>query len=119
MIWYPYNLSEEFPDLEEGGRSAMAGPVYYTDAFPKETRLPDYYNGKLFIYDWIRGWVKVVTMLPNGDFDKMEPFMEGAKFAAPVDIELGPDGHLYILEYGLGWFSKNKDSGLFRIDYKE
>jgi hypothetical protein len=47
----------------------------------------------------------------------MEPFMEGAKFAAPVDMEIGPDGHLYILEYGLGWFSKNKDSGLSRIDY--
>ena len=57
----------------------MAGPVYYTDMFPKETRFPDYYNGKLFIYDWIRGWIKAVTMLPNGDFDKMEPFMEHIK----------------------------------------
>jgi hypothetical protein len=48
----------------------------------------------------------------------MEPFMENVKFAAPIDIELGPDGKLYILEYGTGWFSKNKDCGLSRIDFK-
>jgi cytochrome c len=69
FIWYPYNVSPDFPQLGTGGRNAMAGPIYYTDMFPKETRLPDYYNGKFFIYDWIRGWIKVVTMQPNGDLN--------------------------------------------------
>ena len=63
FIWYPYAASPDFPQVGTGGRNAMAGPVYYTDMFPKETRLPDYYNGKLFIYEWIRGWIKAVTML--------------------------------------------------------
>ena len=61
FIWYPYDASPDFPEVGTGGRNAMAGPVYYTDMFPKETRLPDYYNGKLFIYDWIRGWIKTVN----------------------------------------------------------
>lgn len=117
FIWYPYAASHDFPEVGAGGRNAMAGPVYYTDAFPKETRLPDYYNGKLFIYDWIRGWVKVVTMLPNGDFDKMEPFMEHTKLNNCIDMETGPDGKIYMLEYGTGWFSKNPDAALSRIDY--
>lgn len=117
FIWYPYGASHDFPDVGAGGRNAMAGPVYYTDAFPKETRLPDYYNGKLFIYDWIRGWVKVVTMLPNGDYDKMEPFMEHTKLNNCIDMETGPDGKIYMLEYGTGWFSKNPDAALSRIDY--
>lgn len=117
FIWYPYGASAEFPQVKTGGRNAMAGPVYYTDMFPKETRLPDYYNGKLIIYDWIRGWVKAVTMLPNGDFDKMEPFMENTRFNNMIDMELGPDGKLYFIEYGSGWFSKNPDAGLGRIDY--
>ncbi|MEX1121975.1 MAG: ThuA domain-containing protein, partial [Balneolales bacterium] len=73
FIWYPYSESEDFPQVGTGGRNAMAGPVYYTDLYPEETRLPGYYDGKLFIYDWIRNWVKVVTLQPNGDFDKMEP----------------------------------------------
>jgi cytochrome c len=116
-IWYPYGNSPDFPQVGTGGRNAMAGPVYYTDMFPKETRLPDYYNGKLIIYDWIRGWIKAVTMLPNGDFDKMEPFFEHIKLSNCIDMEVGPDGRLYLLEYGTGWFQKNPDAGLARIDY--
>jgi cytochrome c len=117
FIWYPYANSPDFPSLGTGGRTAMAGPVYYADLFPAETRYPDYYNGKFFFYEWMRGWIKPVTMLPNGDYDKMEPFMEHEKFAAPIDMELGPDGRLYILEYGSAWFAKNPDAGLVRIDY--
>lgn len=119
FIWYPYGPSTDFPEVGTGGRNAMAGPVYYTDMFPKETRLPDYYNGKLIIYDWIRGWIKAVTMLPNGDFDKMEPFFENIKVNSLIDMEVGPDGKLYLLEYGNGWFTKNPDAGLARIDFNE
>lgn len=119
FIWYPYKLSKDFPQLATGGRTAMAGPVYYEDLYDAKTRMPEYYNGKLFIYEWMRGWVKAVTMKPNGDFYRMEPFAQHIKFAAPVDMELGPDGKLYILEYGTGWFSKNKDAGLSRIDFKK
>ena len=118
FIWYPYKASPDFPIVGTGGRTAMAGPVFYSDLYPKETRLPDYYNGKLFIYEWMRNWIMTVTLKPNGDFSTMEPFMPKTKFAAPIDMELGPDGKLYILEYGTGWFHKNKDSRLSRIDYK-
>lgn len=117
FIWYPYDASPDFPQVGTGGRNAMAGPVYHTDLFPAKTRLPEYYNGKLFIYDWIRGWIKVVTMLPNGDFDRMEPFMEHTKWHNAIDMEVGPDGRIYVLEYGTGWFTKNDDAGLSRIDY--
>jgi len=116
-IWYPYAASTDFPQVGSGGRCAMGGPVYYTDMYPDSTRYPDYYNGKLFIYEWIRDWIKVVTMKPNGDFDNMEPFMLNTKFNNPSDMELGPDGRLYVLEYGSGWFQKNADAGLVRIDY--
>ena len=117
FIWYPYDVSKEFPQLGTGGRNAMAGPIYHSEFFPKETRYPDYYNNKLFIYDWIRGWIKAVSMKENGDYDSMEPFMAGTNFAAPIDMKIGPDGKFYILEYGKGWFMKNPDAGLARIDY--
>lgn len=116
-IWYPYAESKDFPQVGSGGRCAMGGPVYYTDMYPDSTRYPDYYNGKLFIYEWIRGWIKVVTMKPNGDFDNMEPFMSNTKFNNPSDMEIGPDGRLYVLEYGSGWFAKNDDAGLARLDF--
>lgn len=117
FIWYPYAASKDFPQVGSGGRTAMAGPVYHADLYHGAGKLPEYYNNKLFIYEWIRNWIKVVTMTPEGDYDSMEPFMENAKFSAPVDMELGPDGKLYVLEYGNGWFQKNKDAGLVRIDF--
>lgn len=116
-IWYPYTASEEFPMVGSGGRNAMAGPVFYSDLYSDETNLPDYYDGKLFVYDWIRDWIRVVTMHPDGEYSKMEPFMDQTPFNAIMDMELGPDGHLYVLEYGKGWFTKNSDSGLSRIDF--
>jgi len=117
FIWYPYGESKEFPQVGSGGRNAMAGPIYYSDMYTADTKFPDYYDGKLFIYDWIRGWIKAVTLKENGDFDKMEAFMPSTKFNALIDMEMGPDGRIYILEYGNGWFAKNKDSGLSRIDF--
>ncbi len=117
FIWYPYAPSKDFPEVGTGGRNAMAGPVYYVDDYPKKTRYPDYFDKKLFIYEWMRDWMKVVTMLPHGYFDKMDPFMEHTPNKAAIDMEVGPDGRLYLLEYGKGWFSKNTDAGISRIDY--
>lgn len=120
FIWYPYAVStHEFPSLGSGGRTAMAGPVYYSDLYPSDTRYPSYYDGKMFFYEWMRGFIKAVSMKPNGDYDKMEPFMSHTKFNSAIDIEVGPDGRFYVLEYGTGWFSKNPDAGLVRIDYKK
>lgn len=117
FIWYPYVASSEFPQVGTGGRNAMAGPVYYNDMFPKETALPEYYNEKVIIYEWIRGWMKAVTLEPNGDFSKMEPFAPLIDLNNLIDMEVGPDGRIYLLEYGSGWFSKNDDSGLSYIDF--
>jgi glucose/arabinose dehydrogenase len=116
FIWYPYHESADFPQVATGGRTAMAGPVYHADRFQGATALPRYYDGKLFTYDWIRGWIKAVTLGPNEEYEAMETFMDSTKFASPIDLELGPDGALYLLEYGTGWFAKNPDAGLSRLE---
>ena len=115
FVWYPYNASKEFPQLGSGGRTAMAGPVIYSK--PGASPYPSYYDGKLLIYEWMRGWVKAVTMDASGNYVSMEPFMGNISLAAPIDMEQGPDGKLYILEYGKGWFATNPDAELVRIDY--
>ncbi|HEV2478438.1 MAG TPA: PQQ-dependent sugar dehydrogenase [Puia sp.] len=117
FIWYPYGNSPEFPEVGNGGRTAMAGPVYHVNDYPKDTRYPDYYDGKLFIYEWIRGWMKAVTLDKNGDLEEMEPFMPHMQMHNTIDLELGPDGRFYMLDYGSAWFKKNPDAGLYRIDY--
>ncbi len=117
FIWYPYAESPDFPILGKGGRCAMGGPVYYVSDYPDSSRFPQYYNGKLFIYDWIRNWIMVVTMNKAGDLQTIEPFMPHTTFHNISDMELGPDGKMYIVEYGEGWFSKNPDAALSVISF--
>lgn len=118
MIYYPYAVSGEFPMVGEGGRNAMAGPVFYADRFPEsEKRFPVYYDKKFFAYDWMRGWVMAVTLNDDGDFVRMERFLPNMLFNNLVDIVLGPAGDMYVLEYGTNWFSQNMDARLVHITY--
>jgi cytochrome c len=120
MIWYGDGVSPEFPLVGRGGESAMAGPVYYQDLFPgARHKLPAYYDGKLFIYDWVRRWFMAVTLDENKNYLRMEPFLDHLQFVAPTDMQFAPDGSVYILEYGTNWFAKNMDAKLVRIEYAE
>jgi cytochrome c len=47
----------------------------------------------------------------------MERFMSSHKFSNPIDMEFGPNGDLYVLEYGTAWFQGNDDARLVRIEY--
>lgn len=120
LIWYAAEESKRFPDMGKGGRSAMAGPVYRYDSLSaSEGRFPAYYDRKLFIFDWMRDWIKVVTLDENGDYASMEPLLPGTEFSSPVDLQFGKDGALYVLEYGEGWYSNNQDARLSRITFNQ
>ncbi|MFN0215133.1 MAG: ThuA domain-containing protein [Saprospiraceae bacterium] len=120
FIWYPYGNSPEFPLVGTGGRNAMAGPTYYCDKYPEETRFPDYYDGKLIIYDWIRGWMMAVTLDTLGNFSRMEPFGEEINLSRPMDMVIDKKtGAIWVLEYGTQWFATNPDARLSRIDYAQ
>ena len=116
-VYYPYGETTEFPQVGSGGRNAMAGPVYYADLYPDNPNLPDYYDGKVIIYEWMRGWMKAVTLDDDGAYSKMEPFAPEIKVSNLMDVEMGPDGRVYLLEYGRAWFQKNDDSALSYIEY--
>lgn len=118
FIWYPYAESPEFPLVGSGGRNAMAGPVFYSDAFKNAERaFPKYYDGKFLAYEWMRGWIMSVTMDKEGNLQTMERFMPSYKFSNPMDMEFAENGDLYMLEYGSGWFTANDDARLIRIEY--
>lgn len=116
FIWYPYGPSEKFPLVGSGGRNAMAGQVYYYEDYAEsDAKIPEYYDGKLFIYDWMRGWIMAVTMDENGDYVRMEPFLSSFSFSNPMDMMFAPDGSLYVLEYGPAWFSGSPEAKLSHI----
>ena len=120
MIWYPYGSSAEFPAVGTGGRTAMAGPTYHFDyATAGVSKLPAYYDDTLFIYEWSRNWIKEVKLDDNGDVLAINDFMPGLDLARPIDMELGPDGAIYVLEWGTTFNGGNNDAQLIKIEYAQ
>jgi cytochrome c len=117
-IWYGYGNSAEFPMLGKGGANPMAGPVYYGDDYTNNARkFPKYFDGKFFAYEWMRDWILLVNMDKEGNYLGMEQFMPNAKFNHPMDMAFSKDGHLYVLDYGLNWFTQNEDAVLSKVEF--
>ncbi len=119
MIWYPYVASPEFPELGLGARCIIGGAFYtYNKDSSSPNRFPEYYNGALFIADWMRNWVFALKFDKNEDNFKSEPFMSAnGDFRRPIDMAFGKDGIMYMLEYGSVYGVANADARLVKIEY--
>ncbi|PSL06983.1 glucose/arabinose dehydrogenase [Haloactinopolyspora alba] len=119
-MWYGYQRSS-VPEVipQGGGLAPMGGPFYNFDpALESDTKFPESYDGKAFFYEWSRN--KMYTLIPNGDtteLEKVNPFLPEQEFLAPIDSEFGPEGSMYVLDWGGGFGRDNPNSGLHRIDY--
>ncbi|MFJ4576252.1 ThuA domain-containing protein [Streptomyces sp. NPDC088846] len=119
-IWYGYGDSKEFPEVGSGGSAPMSGPVYHYDAKnPSTTKFPAYFEGASFFYEWSRNFVKEVRFDRDQKVLKINDFLSSQKFNKPMDMTFGPDGSLYVLEWGSSFGGGNNDSGLYRIDYAQ
>ncbi len=118
LIWYSYDESTEFPWMATGGKNPMAGPVFHAADYSDGVNIyPSYFENKFFVYEWMRNWIFIVTLDEEGNYVQADPFMPNEKFVRPMDMAFGPDGALYILEYGEAWFSANPDARLNKIEY--
>lgn len=118
FIYYPYGVSEEFPLIGTGSRSATGGPVYHQSDFKGAKRpWPAYYEGKWIATDFSRGWIMAITMDAEGNYQSMERVLPGYHPVEPIDMKFGPSGDMYVLEYGSNWFRKSDNSRLVRIEY--
>ncbi len=118
FISYPYGVSDKFPQVGTGSRCAVGGPIYHRDNFKDAKRpFPGYYENKWIAADLSRGWIMAISMKENGDYDSMERFLPTYQPIEPIDIKFGPDGDLYVLEYGSNWFRKSENAKLVRIEF--
>ena len=68
------------------------------------------------IYDWMRGFLKFVQM--NEDGKILYHRNANLRFTHSIAMKQGPNGHLYVLEYGSKW-TGNKNGRLLRLKYDE
>ena len=96
----------------------MTEPVYYFAPNLKSNRkLPVIFDHTLFIYEWSRNWIIAVKLDAQDRMVSLKKFLPAMSFKRPMDMELGADGALYVLEWGTNYMGNNKDSQIVRVDY--
>ncbi|TKD54906.1 PQQ-dependent sugar dehydrogenase, partial [Flavobacterium sp. ASW18X] len=87
-------------------QSYMAGPRYkYNPSLSDQQRLPVEFDGRFFFYDFNTSKVWSVGMDVNGDIldtEQLAPGVFPQNQDGFIDMEIGPDGYMYILAYGAG-----------------
>ncbi|TXS57600.1 ThuA domain-containing protein [Streptomyces sp. t39] len=112
--WIPYD-GGSVPEFGSGSESPMGGPVYRHDpendspvAFPAE------YDGDFFAGEFGRRWIKRIEQGEDGTVQSVNPVpWTGTQI---MDMAFGPDGALYVLDYGTAWFGGDENAGLYRIE---
>lgn len=111
------------------GQAPMGGPVYHFDPDnPSSGKLPEHWDGQAFFGEFSQDYLAAFDVdwdtFQVGDITEFMPnsVIEPAgmpRIDNPMDLEFGPDGSLYVLEYGDGFFRPNPDAALHRISYAE
>jgi PKD repeat protein len=117
-VWYHYTSDPaHFPQLAGGG--PIAGPVYrYDPNLVSDRKWPAYFDGRAIFGEWTRD--KLFTFQLAADSSgvtSIDPLLPSMTFLKPMDFKFGPDGALYMIEWGSGFGGDNTDSGIYRIDY--
>ncbi|NEY31282.1 carbohydrate-binding protein [Streptomyces sp. PRKS01-65] len=112
--WIPYD-GPSVPEFGDGSESPAGGPVYHYDPdLDSPVKFPEAYDGDLFVGEFGRRWIKRITSDADGTVQSINDVpWSGTQV---MDMEFGPDGALYVLDYGLSWFGGDEHSALYRIE---
>ncbi|MEU7487537.1 PQQ-dependent sugar dehydrogenase [Streptomyces sp. NPDC042319] len=112
--WIPYD-NASVPEFGSGSESPMGGPVYrYDAALDSKVKFPEAYDGDFFAGEFGRRWIKRIEKGDDGTVQSINAFpWTGTQV---MDMAFGPDGALYVLDYGTGYFNGDENSALYRIE---
>jgi glucose/arabinose dehydrogenase len=99
------------------GRTAIAGVFYRRPPGNAPYALPPPFADTLLMTEWTRDILAAVDVGPAGDLRAVTRLLPWERFRRPIDLEVGPDGALYVLEFGSEFFGDNDDAALSRIEY--
>lgn len=98
--------------------AAVSGPIYYYDgSLESKVKLPPHFNKKWFLSDFSSNELKVAEVNANGTGIVGTPQLLNKDTRGPLHYEIGPDGALYIVEYGKQYFAGTADTKISRLEY--
>lgn len=89
--------------FEKGAIACIGGPVYrYGDYGGSTVKLPPHFDGKWIVSDYQQGWIKAIAFDETGTKAlAVQALFENLAFSGSIiDMKLGPDGALYVMELG-------------------
>lgn len=118
-LYYPYGYFDERPEFgNQSNRTAIGGDFFHYDSLITDTGgLPKYFDGSLFIMEWTRNWIREVRFDSDGNLLQINPFLSHLNLNRPIDMHIGPDRALYIIEWGTGFNGGNEDARLIKVEY--
>ncbi len=128
--WTENGTTAIYQEIGNSG-APMGGPVYQYDASnPSDTKWPEYWDGKAIFAEWNSG--RMFSFQLNEDTNESTPlhskiqdinrilpdiFDPSKGFNKSMDFEFGPDGALYVIDWGSDFSGNSTNSGLYRVDY--
>ncbi|MBB5872547.1 glucose/arabinose dehydrogenase [Allocatelliglobosispora scoriae] len=115
--WIRYGGDAGTPSQFGGGsESPMAGPVYrYNSSSTSTVKFPQSFEGYFMATEFGRNWIKPVQVNADGSVGEIITLPWTGHQV--MDSAFGPDGALYVLAYGTGYFNGDANSALYRIEY--
>jgi cytochrome c len=100
------------------GNHPTAGPIYHYDGGSKSSlKLPPHFDAAWFVTDRMNG-VRAFRMSEDGTrLLDSTALMPAQKLERPLDLQMGGDGALYVLDYGTGWHGPSPQTHIGRIEY--
>jgi aldose sugar dehydrogenase len=127
-FWYGRQASEAYPTLGSGGVTSEP-TLFYPGSTTGALRLPERYDDRMILLEWTRNLIIGVgyddatgdLRFDGGDMPRLSPpqlsltpdadnvpgtasVRNPANLFGPTDAEIGPDGALYMVEYGVFYY---------------
>lgn len=101
-----------------GTATAVTGPIYrYDGDLQSAVKFPPHFHRKWFIAEFKQNWIRVATLDEAGTrIEKEDVIFQNHRFTNPLDMQMGPDGALYVLNYA-GYFNSTAATSIVKVSY--
>jgi cytochrome c len=101
------------------GNHPTSGPIYrYNPESGSPYKLPPHFDGAWFVVERQWGGMRIFRLSDDGArvIDSVA-LMTSVRWDRPLDLKIGADGGVYVLDYGGGWHAGSPLTSIGRIEY--
>ncbi|MDT0265330.1 ThuA domain-containing protein [Streptomyces sp. DSM 44915] len=108
------------PEIGGSGAPMTSGAYQFDPDLDSDRKWPETYDNTVVFADWNDSRMFSLRLdEERTGVSEVTRFLEELEFNRPHALEFGPDGALYVIEWGSGFGGDNTDSGVYRVDFTD